>query len=143
VAAALVDAGGNIYAYGQPPGGPWRVGIRHPRREELAGGMELTDAAVATSGDYERFFEEEGVRYHHILDPRTGYPARGLAGVTIFCEDPMLADALSTTVFVLGWDKGFAFAAAYPGVEALLIDDTGRSRATRGLAEGLTLAPRP
>ena len=105
---------------------PWRVAIRHPRDSQavmgvLPLGRKDGRIAVVTSGDYERFFEQDGERYHHILDARTGYPARGLASVTIVAPTCALADALSTAVFVLGPEQGLRLLKRFPDAEALLI----------------------
>ena len=106
--SAKVSLGGNIQVLGKKPDGTrWKIGIEDASGNgTLAGVIETEDSAVVTSGDYERYFEENGVRYHHILDPETGYPARsGLAGVTIISSDGTLADALSTALFVMGSEK--------------------------------------
>jgi FAD:protein FMN transferase len=132
VAAALVDVSGDIYALGRPRGRLWRIGIKDPRGDGLLGVVHVADLAVVTSGDYERVFEEDGVRYHHILDPKTGWPARGLASVTIVDADPVRADALATAVFVLGREKGLALVESLPETEALLVDESGRRTPTSG-----------
>lgn len=109
IAAALIDAGGDVWVSGKRPGGGrWRVGVRHPRQPGVVGAVELGAGAAVTSGDYERFFFEKGVRYSHLLDPHTGYPATEFAGVTIVAPDSTLGDALSTAVFVLGPQRGAA-----------------------------------
>lgn len=112
VHSALIAAGGNIWTVGQRPDGKkWRIGIRHPRQEtgdELLGVLSCQDLAVVTSGDYERYFVKDGVRYHHIFDPYTGFPAQSLVSVTIVSTDSAEADILSTAVFVLGVEKGLA-----------------------------------
>ncbi|MDR2143549.1 MAG: FAD:protein FMN transferase [Treponema sp.] len=124
IKSAVIDLGGNIYVYGRKPrsrsflpgpGGTvkWRVGIQNPLDERGAyiGYLELDEASVVTSGIYERFFTEDGKRYHHILDTRTGFPVEnGLLAVTITAGSSMDADALSTAVFALGWEKGGALA---------------------------------
>lgn len=105
---AIINAGGNIYALGtRPDGRPWRVGIQDPRNsEEIVGIIEVSDRAVVSSGDYERFFLVDEQRYHHIIDPDSGRPADGLWQTTIVSESAMEADILSTAVFVLGVEKG-------------------------------------
>jgi thiamine biosynthesis lipoprotein len=107
---ALIDAGGNIYALGaKPDGTPWRIGIRDPRQSgEILGVIEAVDQAVVSSGDYERFFIEDGVRYHHIMDPRDGKPARGAQQSTVIAPSSLDADILSTVTFILGRDKSEA-----------------------------------
>jgi thiamine biosynthesis lipoprotein len=123
----LIDAGGDILVSGLKQGRkPWRIAIRHPRDSQaMLGVLELGQGggriAVVTSGDYERFFEKNGERYHHILDPRTGYPARQLVSVTVIAPACTLADALSTAAFVLGPEKGLELLRQFPGVEGLLV----------------------
>lgn len=119
----LLDLGGNLRAHG----GVWRTGVRNPfASNAFAAAFDLLDGeAVATSGNYERFVERNGKRYSHILDPRTGESVSGIAGVTVVAPTALLADGLSTTLFVLGPDEGVKFLAAhYPGVAALWIPDT-------------------
>ena len=100
----LLNAGGDLYASGErQPGHPWRVGVKHPRASDaLLARLTVHDMAVATSGDYERFGEVEGRRYHHILDPRTGYPAHQSRSVTVVASSAEEADALATYLFILG-----------------------------------------
>ncbi|UCF96640.1 MAG: FAD:protein FMN transferase [Spirochaetaceae bacterium] len=123
----LIDAGGDILVSGLKQGrNPWRIAIRHPRDSQavlgvLDVGEKGSRIAVVTSGDYERYFESDGRRYHHILDPRSGYPAGELVSVTIIAPECTLADALSTAVFVLGPGEGMDLLAKYPGSEGLLI----------------------
>lgn len=104
----MIDLGGNIGVAGRPPGGgDWPLGLRHPRREGRAFAVfEVGAGAVATSGDYERFFVVDGVRYAHILDPRSGRPVQGIASVSVLAPTGTDSDALSTTLFVLGPDAG-------------------------------------
>lgn len=131
----LLSAGGQVYAAGtNEDGQPWRVGVRDPDGgpEDSLVVLAVRDASVSTSGDYERSFVVDGVRYHHILDPRTGWPARGLRAVTTLAADALLADAASTAIFVAG-PRGAAAMARTLGVEALWIDDNGLVSATRGL----------
>jgi thiamine biosynthesis lipoprotein len=140
----LVDLGGNLRAIGEaaPRRGGWRIGVRNPFNEkELIGYFILRDGeAVATSGNYERFVEINGVRYAHIMDSRTASPVTGMAGTTAVAPDAMQADALSTTVFVLGPQKGAALLRVHPGCEALWIPDSKPLTvlATPGLAARLT-----
>jgi len=114
--AGLVNIGGDIAVFGERPGGgPWRIGIQHPRAPgELFAVLELEDEAVATSGDYERYFIEDGVRYHHLLDPKTGHPARELVSVTVIAPSCVLADAYATAASVLGPEAAVAFAEKRP-----------------------------
>ena len=107
----LVNISGDVVAGGHRPGGkPWRIGIQHPRQpDSLLTVVNLAASAVTTSGDYEQYFESNGVRYHHIFDPHTGKPARGLVSVTVFCDDPVLADCMTKAVFALGPVDGLAW----------------------------------
>ena len=123
---ALVRAGGDSRVAGDHWGRPWTIGIRDPRdRKGVVAMIPLIDVAVSTSGDYERFFEQSGVRYHHIINPRTGDSARELQSVTIIGPDATTTDALSTSVFVLGLDKGMALIDRLPGIDAILVDRHG------------------
>jgi thiamine biosynthesis lipoprotein len=123
----LIDAGGDILVSGLKQGRtPWRIAIRHPRDSQavlgvVALGQKGKRIAVVTSGDYERYFEQDGERYHHILDPRSGYPAQSLVSVTVVASTCALADALSTAVFVLGPERGLDLLARFPDAEGLLI----------------------
>jgi thiamine biosynthesis lipoprotein len=127
--AGMVDLGGNVSVFGPPPGGDsvWTVGIRHPRSEaELMGRVAVSAGSVATSGDYQQMFEEDGVRYSHLMDPRTGEPARGVVAVTVAAPGGARADALSTILFVLGPVEGRAFLDEHePDVAAVWLMDGG------------------
>lgn len=107
----LINISGDVVAGGRRPDGkPWRIGIQHPRRpDSLLATVNLAASAVTTSGDYEQYFEAGGVRYHHLFDPHTGWPARGLVSVTVFCDDPVLADCMTKAVFALGPVDGLAW----------------------------------
>jgi len=121
VHSILVNAGGDIATYGKKPGGrDWVIGLRHPRLNRTMVLAENPYPAVATSGDYQRYFIENGVRYHHILDPATGRPARGCISVTVWATSAMTADILSTTIFVLGPERGVAFAESLDNVETYI-----------------------
>ena len=132
--AALVNAGGEVRGYGKD----WQVGVQHPR---LPGALLATlrpgDLAVATSGDYEQYFEQDGVRYHHLLDPRTGRPARECRSVTVLAPTCAEADALATAVFVLGPRDGLDLVERLPDVECLVIDAAGERHDSSGLARYL------
>jgi len=134
---AIVDLGGNILAVGEKASGtPWRIGIRNPAADEggSALSMQITDAAVVTSGVYERYFVENGKHYHHILDPFTGYPEEnGLLSVSIVTARSIDADALSTTVFLLGPEAGMRLVNQSDGVEAIFIDQARKVRLSAGL----------
>ena len=139
-----LTAGGQVYAAGTKEGRPWRIGVRDPRSapEDFFAILEVSDLSVSTSGDYERFFEQDGVRYHHILDPRTGWPAKGLRSATVVSADAALADALSTAVMVLGKEEGLALIDRVPSAQALVVDHAGGVHRTRGLT-GLTIVHPP
>ena len=129
IRAALVDAGGDGYALGtRPDGTPWRIAVQKPddeTGERLPGILKLADAAYATSGDYEQYVDIGGVRYTHIIDPRTGRPARAAASVTVIAPDCTTADALATGISVLGPDDGVALAKKLKGVECMVITREG------------------
>jgi FAD:protein FMN transferase len=120
-----IQAGGDLYVAGRRHDRPWRVAIRDPRgpSERLIAALDLTDGTFSTSGDYERFFVHNGTRYHHILDPDSGQPARGLRSVTVVAERAVDADTLSTGIFVLGAEKGMALVERLPDVDAVLVTD--------------------
>ncbi len=139
IKSALVDAGGDIYALGKLKGKDWKVGIRSPRGEGVIGVVEVSDLAVVTSGDYERFFEKDGVKYHHILNPKTGYPARGLASVTVISSDPVFADAWSTALFVIGKEEGLNLVEKTPSAETLMVTTDGEILYSSGLKENLEI----
>ncbi|MBI5673960.1 MAG: FAD:protein FMN transferase, partial [Nitrospirae bacterium] len=135
VMGGVVALSGDIKAFGVLPdrkGFP--VGIKHPRREEeLIAMIDLNDEAVSTAGDYERFFERDGVRYHHILDPQTLHPAGACQSVTVIAKEGTVADGLDTGIFVLGPEQGMALVERLPGVEAIIIDQEGKITVSSGL----------
>jgi thiamine biosynthesis lipoprotein len=145
VSSFLLSAGGQVYAGGMKNGRPWSVGIRDPRGtpDDYFATLAVTDASVSTSGDYESFFISEGVRYHHILDPRTGMPSRGLRSATVICPDATLADCLSTAIMVMGAERGIALADSLPEVEAVVVDSAGDFHFTAGLKERLRVLHPP
>lgn len=134
---ALVNAGGDLVAAGHDErGDPWQISLAHPRRPgKMLARLNISENAVVTSGDYERFFVVDGVRYSHILDPRTGYPVAGMQSVTVICPDGELADALATSVFVLGVDRGLALVNRLKGVAAILVDGSGEVHYSRGVRD--------
>jgi len=140
----LLLGGGQVLARGHHRDRPWRIGIRDPRGapEDWFARLELDDESLSTSADDESYFEIDGVRYHHILDPRTGWPARGLRSATVLHRDPVLADALSTALMVLGEKRGLEVVAELGG-EAVLVDDAGRMATTPGLGARLHLLHPP
>lgn len=142
VKSALIDLGGNIAVIGDKEGKDWKIGIRDPAdNQELAAVIPVQNASVVTSGTYERGFWLDGVRYHHLLDPETGWPVQnGLASVTIVSPHSVDGDALSTACFVLGEEKALSLIESLPGVEALFIRDDGSLSATSGLIYTLPAA---
>ena len=131
---AFVSAGGDSRVIGDKRGRPWTIGVRHPRdANALAAVLPLVDTAVSTSGDYERYFEKNGVRHHHIIDPATGRSPAAIHGVTILAADGLTAEALSKSLFVLGVERGMALLETQPGVDALCIDAQGRLHFSSGL----------
>ncbi len=130
----IVNAGGDLRTGGTKLGVPWVVGIQDPRdKSKILVRMTAKDSAVATSGDYERYFVKAGIRYHHILDPFTGFPAEKCRSVTVLHRELMWADALATAVFVLGPEKGMALVEELPDAEALIIDSKGEPTASSGM----------
>ncbi len=131
---AIVTAGGDSRVIGDRRGRPWQVGIRDPRnRGKVIALVPLVNEAISTSGDYERYFVEDGVRYHHILNPRTGKSATGVRSVSVIAKDATMTDGLSTSVFVLGVKKGLALIKRLKGVEAVIVDDQGKAHYSPGL----------
>jgi thiamine biosynthesis lipoprotein len=131
---ALLNAGGDTRVLGDRRGRPWVVGIRHPRVDnEVVTRLPLQDEAISTSGDYERFFEEDGRRYHHIIDPATGEPTEGILSVTVIGPDATMTDGLSTTLFVLGVERGLALIESLRGYEAIVVEASGRLSYSAGL----------
>lgn len=142
----LISAAGQTMAGGLRDGRPWRVGIRDPRGavSDYFAFLEASDVSVSTSGDYEQYFVVDGVRYHHILDPRTGRPARaGVRSATVVSADATLADALSTAVFILGVERGLSLVEGMQGVEAVIVDDHAAVHVTSGLVGRLRLRHPP
>ncbi len=142
VTQASVAAGGDSRIIGDRGGKPWNVGVQHPREPgRMSALLPLVDTAVSTSGDYERYFEKDGVRYHHILDPGTGRSAEGAWSVTILGPEATLTDGLSTSVFVLGPERGLALVNRLPGIDAIIIDPQGQLLFSDELSELQSPAP--
>jgi thiamine biosynthesis lipoprotein len=141
IKSGFVNLGGNVVTLGsKPDGSPWTVGIQHPRKEEVSdehqilGSVSVRNKAVVTAGDGQRYAIEDGKRYHHILDPVTGYPAEsGLMSVTLIMDSSFDADALDTAVFVLGLEKGMDLIKKYGGIEAIFITTDKEIIITDGL----------
>ncbi len=127
VSSAVINLGGNAYAFGKKPTGEsWRIGIQDPKNADgIIGIVSAENLAVITSGDYQRYFELDGIRYHHILDTKTGYPVNnGLHSVTVISQNPTLCDALSTAAFVAGLEKGTELLKKYNCMGVFVTDDT-------------------
>ncbi len=139
VTSGLVSLGGNVQVLGtKTDGSPWRVAIQNPDDEsDYIGVLSVSDVAVITSGGYERYFEEDGVKYHHIIDPRTGYPAdSGLTSVTIVSGDGTLADGLSTSLFIMGKDQAIEYWRQHSDeFDTILIDENKEVYVTEGIAD--------
>lgn len=135
--SAIIDLGGNVFAVGvKPDGSLWNIGIQDPSEERgnQIGRMKLNNKTIVTSGIYERFFVENGVHYHHLLSPQTGYPVQNnLSSVTIVTDHSIDADALSTTVFVLGLEEGRKFVEEMENVEAIFVTTDKKVYLTKGL----------
>jgi thiamine biosynthesis lipoprotein len=132
----IVTAGGDSHIVGDRRGRPWAIGIRDPRRE---GGvialLPLEDAALSTSGDYERYFEADGIRFHHVIDPKTGKSPAHVRSVTVIAKDGLTTEAFSKCVFVMGVEKGLQFIESKPGVDAVVVDGTGVLHYSTGLLD--------
>ena len=143
VTSAIIDLGGNLCCLGTKPGGePFRVGIQYPyrNRNEVIAAMDAADLSVVTSGVYERYFEEDGVLYHHILDSATGFPVENsLLAVTVAAPSSLTADALSTACFALGLEKGMALIDSLEGIYALFITDDFALHPSAGMEEACRL----
>jgi thiamine biosynthesis lipoprotein len=129
----IVDAGGDLVVSGRRGNTPWSVGIRHPRTEELLATIELTDSAIATSGDYEQYLIADGRRFAHIIDPRSGWPVETVTSVVVVAAKGADADALATGLFVLGPDEGIALVEQISSIEALFVMGDGALHHSAGL----------
>lgn len=133
IANAIVNAGGDLRAIGNRGDRPWRIGVRAPRSNDILAAIDISgDESVFTSGDYERFFDFEGRRYHHILDPRTGYPTIGLISVTVIHDDAATADAACTALMVAGPERWPAVARALGISHVMVVDADGRVHMSKG-----------
>jgi len=134
IANAMVAAGGDSHVMGNRGSRPWTVAVRDPRREDaVVALLPLEDVSISTSGDYERFFERDGVRCHHLLDPRTGVSPSSVRSVTVIADDGLTTEAFSKTVFVLGVEQGLRFVEAHAGVDAVIVDAQGALHYSAGL----------
>ena len=142
IKSALISFGSAIQAVGKKPDGSyWRIGIADPKKsEDYIAMLELKDKCIATSGSYEQVFEKNGQRYHHIIDPKTGYPANnGLASVSVICDNAARADALSTALFVMGMDKATEYYRNDGGIELVFITDDNMIYYTEGIKDSLSI----
>jgi thiamine biosynthesis lipoprotein len=144
ITRAIVTAGGDSRVLGDRGGRPWMVGIRDPRRKDgMVAVIPLVNSAISTSGDYERYFEADGVRYHHILNPKTGRSATGVRSVSVIGPDATTTDGLTKPVFILGPEKGLKLIESIPGVDAVIIDADGRMFYSSGLQNRKPKSPSP
>lgn len=147
IRSAFINLGGNVVTLGnRPDGSPWKIGIRNPRPkenaargEQILGYVQVKDKAVSTAGNDQRFFEKDGRRYHHIFDPKTGYPANlDLLSVTLVTDSSFDSDAFDTAVFILGLEKGRNLLRRYGHIEAIFITTDKKIYVTDGLKEAFT-----
>ena len=138
----IVNAGGDLRVGGTKNDQPWSIGIQDPRvSQKIMAKVLVSDTAVATSGDYEKFFIHQDKRYHHIFNPRDGFPTEGSQSVTVVCKDGITADALATAVFVLGPEKGYSLCQRLEGVECLIVDKEGKIKFSPGLKGRISFGP--
>jgi FAD:protein FMN transferase len=143
ILSGLVSIAGDIRTFGvKPDNNPWTIGIKNPRqtgeKDEIVAKIRLSDKAISTSGDYERYFIAEDKRYHHLLDPKTGMPASGCRSVSIVTDKAVDTDAFSTAVFILGPEKGMKLVEEM-GIDAMIIDSNGTIHMTNAIKEKITL----
>lgn len=132
---AVVAAGGDSHVMGDRRGRPWSIAIRDPRdAKRVVAVLPLQDTSISTSGDYERYFERDGVRHHHLIDPKTGASPRSVRSVTILADDGLTSEALSKCLFVMGLERGMQLIEAQPGVDAVVVDAAGALHFSSGLA---------
>ncbi|MGL5414051.1 MAG: FAD:protein FMN transferase [Clostridium sp.] len=143
VKKGIIDLGGNIYAFGEKgENDPWKIGIQNPfsDRGDVVGAIKVKDKSIVTTGIYERFLEENGKKYHHILNPKTGYPYESnIGGVSIISDKSIDGDALSTLVFTLGIDKGIEFIEKLEGVECIFVDKDKNLYLSSGIKDNFEL----
>lgn len=133
--SGIVNVSGDINAWGkQPDGKPWTIGIVNPmNKNKIFATFPIIDSAVETSGNYEKFVIFNGIKYTHIIDPRTGYPAKGIVSVSVFAKQTEIADAMATGIFVLGVDVGLDLVNQIKGIECIIVDDTGKVHSSKGI----------
>lgn len=144
VKSAIIDLGGNIFAHGNKNNTDfWKIGIQNPLSERggIIGSIQVKNKSVVTSGTYERYFEENGVRYHHILSPKTGYPyENNIAGITIVSDKSVDGDALSTSVFAMGVEDGLKFVNSRDGIDAIFVTNENKVYLSDGIKDNFTLS---
>jgi thiamine biosynthesis lipoprotein len=134
IAHGMVSAGGDSRVIGDRRGRPWTIGVRDPRRpDKVAAMLPLEDVSISTSGDYERYFEADGKRFHHLIDPATGKSPREIQSVTVLADDGLTSEALSKIVFVVGVERGMALVESQSGVDAVVVDAAGALHFSSGL----------
>ncbi len=143
VESAIISLGGNVQAIGKKPDGSrWKIAVQNPfgdAQHPYIGVIEAEDKAVITSGGYQRYFEKDGIIYHHIIDPATGYPAsNGLSSVTIVSKSGTLADALSTSIYIMGLEDGISFWKQYDDFDVVFVTDNGEIYITDGISDVFT-----
>ena len=133
--SGIINVSGDINAWGKKPdGNPWTIGIVNPlNKNKIFATFPLLDNAVETSGSYEKFVIFDGIRYSHIIDPRTGYPAKGIVSVSVFAKQTEIADALATGIFVLGVEVGLDLVNQIKGIECIIVDDQGKIHSSKGI----------
>ena len=139
VNSAIIDLGGNLYTHGTKPGGQdWNIGIQNPlsERGQSLGTIKVNNKSVVTSGTYERFIEKNGVKYHHILNPKTGYPyENNISGISIISDSSMDGDALSTSVFAMGVEDGLKFVESQPNIDAIFVTNDKKIYLSSGIKD--------
>jgi thiamine biosynthesis lipoprotein len=139
VKAAIVEAGGDLQVIGDKFGQHWRTGLLHPRKKNIVMAISMNDGdSITTSGDYERYAMYRSMRYHHIINPRTGYPTKTFSSVSVIAQDPVLADAYATALFIMGKDRAIKFIRGRGGISAILIDLQMNLYASRELRNRIT-----
>jgi thiamine biosynthesis lipoprotein len=143
IKSGIVAIAGDIKTFGTRPDGEfWKLGIQNPRQkgknDEILAAVELSDMAISTSGDYERFFEKNGMRYHHLLNPKTGYPAYGCQSVTIIARDGVFTDAFATGIFIVGPQNGMDVIKRL-GFDGVIVDKDGKILITEGIKDKIKM----
>ncbi len=138
----IVNAGGDLRVGGTKNKQPWSIGIQNPREsQEILARISVSDTAIATSGDYEKYFIFQGKRYHHIFNPKDGFPTEDSQSVTIIAKDCITADGLATAVFVLGAEKGYSLCRKLEGVDCIIVDKEGKTIFSPGLKDRISFGP--